>query len=158
MEKFKKISLVLLIALVLCGSALATVMFERSITNTMKLNVTHDFALYETGTTTPITAIAWDGFNEGETKEYIIDLQYLGNNPDLGKIFWSGSISPQWTLTIKEKNHDATGWNDWLSGEGNAITGLEQGHLKNVKFVLTEVNAVPDAPYSFTITFYSVDY
>jgi hypothetical protein len=160
MEKYKKISLVLLLALVLllCGYALATIVFQRTLTNTMKLNVTHDFALYQTGTNIPIESVDWDGFNESETKEFVFDLVYLGNNPDLGKVFWSGSIPTQWTLTIYEKNHDASGWNLWMSGEANALTGLEQGHRKNIKLSLTEVNAVPDTPYSFTLYFYSVDY
>jgi len=54
-----------------------------------------------------------------------------------------------------EKNHDASSWNTWGSGITGQITGLEQGHLKNVKLILTEVTAVPLTPYSFTISFYS---
>jgi hypothetical protein len=154
MEKFKKISIMLVLSMLMMGIAFAVIMQQKSITNNMTLNASYDFALYETGTTTPVTTIEWDGFNDGETKEYIIDLKYLGNVQ--GRIYWDGALPSGWTLTIKEKNHDANTYNDWLSGVSNQITGLDYGHLKNVKLILTETTATPLTPYTFTVTFYSV--
>jgi hypothetical protein len=67
-----------------------------------------------------------------------------------------GALPSGWTLTIQEKNHDANTYNDWLSGVSNQITGLEYGHLKNVKLILTETTAIPLESYGFTVTFYSL--
>lgn len=154
MEKFKKLSFILLLSLVLMGVAFGAIMYQKSITNNMILNAGYEFALYEHDTTTPCLTIEWDGFNNGETKEYIIDLKYLGNVQ--GRIYWDGAVPSGWSLTIQEKNWDATTYNNWLNGENNQITGLETGHLKNVKFILTETTATALTPYTFTVTFYSL--
>ena len=154
MQKFKKISILLLVALLSVGVAFATIMQTRNVGNNMTLNASYDFALYEHGTTSPIVSIAWGSFNESESKEYVFDLKYLGNVA--GRVYWEASLPAGWTLAIKEKNHDATTYNDWLSGEGNQITGLEFGHLKNIKLILTETTATPLTSYSFTVHFYSL--
>jgi len=73
-----------------------------------------------------------------------------------GRIYWDGTLPSGWTLIVEEKNHDAPNYNIWLSGENNQITGLECGHLKHVRLTLTEVNAVPNQQYAFTVSFYSL--
>jgi len=142
--------------MLMMGVAFGAIMYQKSITNNMILNAGYEFALYEHDTTTPCLSIAWDGFNDGETKEYTIDLKYLGNVQ--GRIYWDGLLTMPsgWSLTVMEKNWDATSYNIWLSGEGKQITGLETGHLKNVKLVLTETTATPLTPYTFTVNFYSL--
>jgi len=154
MQKFKKLSILLLVALLSVGVAFATIMQTRDVTNNMTLNAGYDFALFEHGTTTPCLTIEWGSFNDSETKEYVIDLKYNGNVA--GRIYWDASLPAGWTLAIKEKNNDAPTYNNWLSGENNQITGLETGHLKNVKLILTETTATPLTAYSFTIHFYSL--
>ena len=154
MQKFKKLSILLLVALLSVGVAFATIMQTRDVTNNMTLNAGYDFDLYEHGTTSPIVSIAWGSFNDGETKEYVIDLKYNGNVA--GRIYWDVTIPAGWTLAVKEKNDDATAYNNWLSGEAGQITGLETGHLKNIKLILTETTATPLTSYSFTVHFYSL--
>ena len=151
--KIKQITLILLLVVACLSSGLAVTMFQKSVSNTMSLKSTYDFALYEHSTTTAIVSIVWGEFNESETKEYIFDLKYLGNVQ--GKIWYSTNMPADWSLVVMEKNHDASSWNTWGSGITGQITGLEQGHLKNVKLILTEVTAVPLTPYSFTISFFS---
>jgi hypothetical protein len=150
--KIAMISLVLMVCLL--SSVLGVVMYQKSITNNMTLNASYDFALYETGTTNPRLSIAWGAFNDSEVKTYVIDLKYLGNVQ--GAVSWDAPMPSGWTLTLEEKNFDATTYNAWLSGETHQITGLNYGHLKNVRLTLTETTATPLTPYTFTVNFYSL--
>jgi len=143
------------LAICLLSSALALVWMQKSVTNNMTLNGQYDIAVFESGTQTPCTLIAWGAFNESQVKTYIIDLQYLGNVAG-GRIFWDGTNLNGWTLKVEEKNWDASSYTIWPSGEGGQITGMEGGHLKNIKLTLTETTAVPLTPYTFTVTFYSL--
>jgi len=144
----------LVLAVCLLSSALAVIMYQKSITNNMTLNADYTINVFEHSTTTQCLSIAWGGFNESETKTYLIDLVYLGNVQ--GRIYWDGAVPSGWTLTLQEKNHDGTGYNAWLSGENNQITGLEYGHLKNVMLTLGETTAITGQQYAFTVTFYSL--
>lgn len=146
------VSLVLTVALL--GSALALVWMSKTVTNNMSLSGNYDIGVYETTTKTPCMSITWGSFNESQTKTYVIDLEYLGNVQ--GRIYWASTSLTGWTLLIEEKNHDATSYNIWPSGEGGQITGLENGHLKNIRLTLTEVSATPLTPYAFTVTFNSL--
>jgi hypothetical protein len=154
MQKLKKLCIALVLSMLMMGVAFAVIMQQKSINNEMSLNASYDFALYETGTTTPCLSITWGSFNDSETKEHIIDLLYVGNVQ--GRIYWDGALPSGWTLAIQEKNHDATTYNNWLSGETHQITGLDYGHLKNVRLTLTETTATPLTPYTFTVNFYSL--
>lgn len=136
------------------SSALALVWIQKSVTNNMALNGQYDIGVYEHDTTTPCLSIAWGSFNESEVKIYIIDLKYVGNM--LGRVYWDATIHNGWNLLIEEKNHDASAYNIWQSGEGGQITGLENGHLKHIRLTLTETTATPLIPYTFAVTFYSL--
>lgn len=154
--KRTKIALVsMVLAVCLLSSALALVMYQRSVGNQMSLSASYDIGVYEHDTTTDCLNIVWGAFTESQVKTYVIDLKYLGNVQ--GRIYWDASnLNGVWVVTVEEKNHDASGYNIWLSGENNQITGLEFGHLKHIRLTLTEVNAVPNQQYAFSVAFYSI--
>jgi len=154
MEKFKKLCIALVLSMLMMGVVFAVIEQQKSINNNMSLNATYDFALYETGTTNPCLSIAWGAFNDSEVKTYVVDLKYLGNVQ--GRVYWDAPMPSGWVLTLEEKNFDATTYNAWLSGETHQITGLDYGHLKNVRLTLTETTATPLTPYTFTVNFYSL--
>jgi len=118
----------------------------------MRLQTTYGIGLYYYGTTNPITTIDFGDFADGETKEYIFDMVNTGNVPMIA--FWNKALSPLWSLEVWEKNSDASGYTKW--NENEQIAGIGVGHIKNIKFVLTEVNANVGEQCSFTVTFYSV--
>jgi len=154
MQKHKIAVVALILAVCLLSSALALVWMQKTVSNQMSLSAQYDIAVFETGTTTPCASIAWGAFNESQVKTYIIDLKYLGNLD--GRIYWDQTLHAGWTLLVEEKNHDASSYNSWPSGEGGQITGLENGHLKNIRLTLTETTATPNQPYAFSVTFYSL--
>jgi hypothetical protein len=153
METFKKTSIGLLIAVLMVSSVLATtIMYQISITSNMKLKATYGIGLYYHGTTDPISSYDFGDFADGETKEYVFDMVNTGNVPMIAS--WNKALSPLWSLEVWEKNSDASTYTIW--NENEQIAGIGVGHIKNIKFVLTEVNANVDEQYSFTVTFYSV--
>ena len=152
LKRISKTSIVFLLIIGCLATALGAVWMQKSVTNTMTLNGNYDFALYETTTTTPISAIAWGAFNESRAKTYVLDLKYLGNTE--GKVYWDTTVPTGWTLTVRRGKVGQT-LNSWLSGESKNIF-VSVGDTLNIEFTLTETTATPVTPYSFAVTFYSI--
>jgi hypothetical protein len=147
------VSLVLSVALL--ASALAAIMYQKNVNNTMMLSADYTIALYETGTITPCDSIAWGNFSESQTKTYVIDLWYLGNGA--GFIYWNATVPSGWTLTLQTKNSDGASYQSWPSGLANKAGIPNPPRYMNIKLELTETTATFGTPYSFAVTFNSVD-
>jgi hypothetical protein len=149
----KTAAIAIVLACIISASVVLAVLYQRQVTNTMRI-VGGNFKLIKgTNPDIEVTSIAWGDFLPGESKNsstIVGDVICIKNLANIGLIFcWNYTGLPaDWTLTCKSdgNNYPTNFWNQFGIA-ANSINGY-------MVFNLTApAGAMGD--YGFTINFYS---
>jgi len=149
----KTAAIAIILACIISASVVASVLYQRSMTNTMRV-VGGNFKLIKgTDTATEISSITWGDFLPLEAKNssaIVGDVICIYNMANINLVFcWNYTgLDASWTLTCKSDTHDypTNFWNQFSITPGG-VNGYMVFYLTNIGGSM--------ADYGFTINVYS---
>jgi len=150
----------IVLACIITASVVASVLYQRTMTNTMRIVGGNFKLILGTDLGTEVTSIAWGDFLPSESKN---SSTILGNTiniynmANIGLIFtwnYTGLNEANWSLECRHSAQSGSGtlWpvNDW--NQFGIAANSQNGYMV---FVLTNIGGAMGEQSPFTITFYS---
>lgn len=149
----KTTAIAVILACIICASVVASVLYQRNVSNTMRI-VGGNFKLVKgTNPDIEVTSIAWGDFLPGDLKNsstIVGDVICIYNMANINLIFcWNYTDLPEgWTLTCKSdgNNYPKDFWNQFSIAAGGV-----NGYM--VFYLTAPAGAMAD--YGFTINVFS---
>jgi len=151
-RKIARSTLVLFIAAVLVGVAIAAVMCSYQITPvTMRVKADYTISIYEEDHTTAVVSHDWSDFDVNDMKYWVIHVDNDGNIE--AKVTWKTTGFPSgWTLLLYLWN-GAVETSQWLENTEQKSIPVDSSLQARFKLKLTDPMIPGGTNFSFDITF-----